>query len=138
MGTFKSRDSINEIPVCPKCQKPTHRTCRSWMEKENGRRYIHSKWTCGECDCKYTADIDLDSDSPGPSGATTERSWICPYCGANDYITIHLKHLIPDDGRMDVFNQCRNCEQAIRIGEIPVDSSKQKLSFVNIIKPIQP
>lgn len=64
MRQAKSKEFINELPVCPKCQKPGDRNCSSLMEIENGRRYLHSKWTCGTCGYNYTADINLDSDKP--------------------------------------------------------------------------
>lgn len=58
---MKSKDAINEIPLCPKCQKPTDRRCHSWMERENGVKYLHSEWTCEGCKTKYTAKLNLDN-----------------------------------------------------------------------------
>lgn len=69
MRQAKSKEFIDEIPICPKCQKPGDASCNSLMERENDRRYLHSKWKCGQCGYNYTADIDLDSDKPAEESA---------------------------------------------------------------------
>lgn len=59
MAHKKSRDVLNEIPVCPRCQKPTHRSCESQDVRSNK---IYSTWKCEGCNGKFTANIDLDSE----------------------------------------------------------------------------
>ena len=113
MRIAKSKDFINELPICPKCQKPGHRSCSSLVEKENGRRYLHSTWTCEACGGKYTADIDLDSDKP-------DETPTIPVIGAKPMLVILLLMcFLSLLSGCSITQQCRVVERCYSVEDLP-------------------